>query len=53
MTQPENSLILQTQMDALNEKTTQMQKAITEMQVQTKQVSFFSCEYFPMIITLF
>jgi hypothetical protein len=38
--------------DALNEKTAQMQKAITEMQTQTRQVRFFSFEYFPMIITL-
>jgi hypothetical protein len=34
-------LTLQTQVDALNEKATQMQKAITETQAQTRQVHFF------------
>jgi hypothetical protein len=41
-----SNLTLQTQVDALNEKATQMQKAITEMQTRTKQVYFFPLNIF-------
>ena len=44
--QQESSLILQAQVDVLNEKTTQMQKTITEIQTHTKQVCSRSSTFF-------
>ncbi len=51
--QPASNLTLQTQVNALNEKTTQMQNTITEMQSQTRQVHLIPFKYFLMIIILF
>ena len=54
--QTETSVSSQTQVDALNEKVTQMQKNMIEMQAHTKQVRLSSNLFFehsPMLILFF